>query len=60
MRATVSTSSPGHQVVGVDIAANSIVKRFRFLPTPYDGKNRRHVDWGEAGLGTNPFGPPVP
>jgi hypothetical protein len=50
--------APG--VVGVDITANGIAKNFPFLPTPYDGKNRRHVDCGETGPGANPCGAPVP
>jgi hypothetical protein len=50
--------APG--VVGVDITANGIAKNFPFLPTPYDGKNRRHVDCDETGPGGNPCGPPVP
>jgi hypothetical protein len=50
--------APG--VVGVDITANGIAKNFPFLPTPYDGKNRVHVDCGETGPGGNPCGPPVP
>jgi hypothetical protein len=50
--------APG--VVGTDITANGIAKIFPFLPTPYDGKNRRHVDCGEAGPGGNPCGPLVP
>jgi hypothetical protein len=50
--------APG--VVGVDITANGIAKNFPFLPTPYDGKNRRHVDCDETGPGANPCGPPVP
>jgi Domain of unknown function (DUF4331) len=50
--------APG--VVGVDITANGIAKRFPFLPTPYDGKNRRHIDCGETGPGGNPCGPLVP
>src|SRR5499427_4310790 len=50
--------APG--VVGVDITANGIAKTFPFLPTPYDGKNRRHVDCGESGPGANPCGPLVP
>ena len=50
--------APG--VVGVDITANGIAKTFPFLPTPYDGKNRRHVDCGETGPGANPCGPLVP
>jgi len=50
--------APG--VVGTDITANGIAKAFPFLPTPYDGKNRRHVDCGETGPGANPCGPLVP
>jgi hypothetical protein len=46
--------------VGVDITANGIAKNFPFLPTPYDGKNRVHVDCGETGPGGNPCGPLVP
>jgi len=48
--------APG--VVGVDITANGIARNFPFLPTPYDGKNRRHIDCGEPGA--NPCGPLVP
>ena len=51
-------NAPG--VVGVDITANGIAKHFPFLPTPYDGKNRRHVDCDETGPGANPCGPLVP
>ena len=50
--------APG--VVGVDITASGIAKNFPFLPTPYDGKNRRHVDCDETGPGANPCGPLVP
>ncbi len=50
--------APG--VVGTDITANGIARTFPFLPTPYDGKNRRHVDCGETGPGANPCGPAVP
>ena len=50
--------APG--TVGVDITANGIAKSFPFLPTPYDGKNRRHVDCDETGPGANPCGPLVP
>ena len=50
--------APG--VVGVDITANGIAKAFPFLPTPYDGKNRRHVDCDESGPGGNPCGVLVP
>jgi hypothetical protein len=50
--------APG--TVGVDITANGIAKNFPFLPTPYDGKNRVHVDCGETGPGGNPCGTLVP
>ncbi len=50
--------APG--VVGVDITANGIARNFPFLPTPFDGKNRRHVDCDETGPGGNPCGPLVP
>lgn len=50
--------APG--VVGTDITDNGIAKKFPFLPTPYDGKNRRHVDCDETGPGANPCGPLVP
>ena len=48
--------APG--TVGVDITANGIARNFPFLPTPYDGKNRRHLDCGEPGA--NPCGALVP
>ena len=50
--------APG--VPGVDVTANGIARNFPFLPTPYDGKNRRHVDCDESGPGANPCGPLVP
>ena len=50
--------APG--TIGTDITATGIAKNFPFLPTPYDGKNRRHVDCDETGLGSNPCGPLVP
>lgn len=50
--------APG--VVGADITANGIARNFPFLPTPYDGKNRRHVDCNETGPGANPCGSLVP
>ncbi|MGH8650916.1 MAG: DUF4331 domain-containing protein [Gammaproteobacteria bacterium] len=34
---------------GTNITANGIYTRFPFLPTPFDGRNRRHIDCGEAG-----------
>ena len=33
----------------LDVTANGIAKEFPFLPTPFDGRNRVHVDCGEAG-----------
>lgn len=50
--------APG--VVGQDVTKNGVARNFPFLPTPYDGKNRRHVDCGESGSGSNPCGPLVP
>ena len=50
--------APG--VVGVDITPNGIARAFPFLPTPYDGRGRRHVDCGESGPGANPCGLMVP
>jgi hypothetical protein len=50
------SGAPG--VIGTDITANGIARNFPFLPTPYDGKNRRHVDCGEPNA--NPCGPLVP
>ena len=32
---------------GVGVAEKGITPEFPFLPTPYDGRNRRHVDPGE-------------
>lgn len=34
---------------GSNLTANGIYKVFPYLPTPYDGRNRRHLDCGEAG-----------
>ena len=48
--------APG--TVGVDVTQNGIARQFPFLPNPYDGKNRRHVDCDETGA--NPCGVPVP
>jgi hypothetical protein len=49
--------APG--VIGVDITSNGIAKNFPFLPTPYDGKNRRHIDCNEKPQ-SNPCGALVP
>jgi hypothetical protein len=34
---------------GSNLTANGIYKVFPYLPTPYDGRNRRHLDCGEQG-----------
>jgi hypothetical protein len=34
---------------GSHLTANGIYTVFPFLPTPYDGRNRRHIDCGEPG-----------
>ena len=34
---------------GTNVTANGIYRKFPFLPTPHDGKNRRHIDCGESG-----------
>lgn len=31
------------------VTANGIAKTFPYLPNPYDGRNRRHMDCGETG-----------
>ena len=49
--------APG--TIGTDITVTGIAKNFPFLPTPYDGKNRRHIDCGEKPF-SNPCGPLVP
>lgn len=36
-------------VPGTGTTANGIATAFPFLPTPHDGRNRRHVDCGEPG-----------
>ncbi|MGH8646180.1 MAG: DUF4331 domain-containing protein [Gammaproteobacteria bacterium] len=33
---------------GTNVTANGIYTRFPFLPTPFDGRNRRHIDCGET------------
>jgi hypothetical protein len=49
--------APG--TIGTDITVTGIAKNFPFLPTPYDGKNRKHIDCGEKPF-SNPCGPLVP
>jgi hypothetical protein len=34
---------------GTNITANGIYTKFPFLPTPHDGRNRRHIDCDETG-----------
>jgi hypothetical protein len=34
-------TTPGNRL---DVTANGITKEFPYLPTPYDGRNRRHID----------------
>src|SRR3989454_2855200 len=38
---------------GSGVTSNGIAREFPLLPTPHDGRNRRHVDCGEAGPGAN-------
>lgn len=47
-----ASDGPGYGLVAgnrLDVTANGIAKEFPFLPTPYDGRNRRHIDCGEPG-----------
>jgi hypothetical protein len=42
-----TSDGPGYGSIDgnrLDVTANGIAKEFPFLPTPYDGRNRRHVD----------------
>lgn len=46
------SDGPGYGVIAgnrLDVTKNGIAKEFPYLPTPYDGRNRRHIDCGEAG-----------
>ena len=43
----------------LDIPQTKEVWILQQRPTPYDGKNRRHIDCNEK-LGSNPCGPLVP
>ena len=43
---------PGYGTVSgnrLDVTENGIAREFPFLPTPHDGRDRRHIDCGEAG-----------
>jgi hypothetical protein len=33
---------------GSNLTRNGIYTKFPFLPTPHDGRNRRHIDCGET------------
>jgi hypothetical protein len=47
-----TSDGPGYgSVMGnrLDVTTNGIAKEFPFLPTPHDGRNRRHIDCGEPG-----------
>lgn len=46
-----ASDGPGYGAVlgnRLDVTLNGIAKEFPFLPTPYDGRNRRHIDCGEV------------
>lgn len=47
-----TSDGPGYGTVPgnrLDVTPNGIAKEFPFLPTPHDGRNRRHIDCGETG-----------
>lgn len=47
-----TSDGPGYgSVTGnrLDVTKNGIAKEFPFLPTPHNGRNRRHIDCGEPG-----------
>jgi hypothetical protein len=47
-----TSDGPGYGMIPgnkLDVTKNGIAKEFPYLPTPYDGRNRRHIDCGEAG-----------
>ncbi len=47
-----TSDGPGYGAIPgnrLDVTLNGIAKEFPFLPTPYDGRNRRHIDCGETG-----------
>lgn len=45
-----TSDGPGYGSVGnaLDVTANGIAAEFPFLPTPHDGRDRRHIDCGAA------------
>jgi hypothetical protein len=47
-----TSDGPGYGSIAnnlLDVTADGIAKEFPFLPTPFDGRNRRHIDCDEAG-----------
>jgi Domain of unknown function (DUF4331) len=47
-----TSDGPGYGTAAgnrLDVTRNGIAKEFPFLPTPYDGRNRRSIDCGERG-----------
>ncbi|MCI0370786.1 MAG: DUF4331 domain-containing protein [candidate division NC10 bacterium] len=44
----------------LDVTPNGIAAEFPFLPTPHDGRNRRHVDCVQTGVGNVETGTGVP
>ena len=44
--------------VGTNVTANGIYKVFPYLPTPHDGRNRRHIDCGEPAANNQPAANP--
>jgi hypothetical protein len=47
-----TSDGPGYGTVAgnrLDVTPNGIAAEFPFLPTPHDGRDRRHVDCGEPG-----------
>jgi hypothetical protein len=56
-----TADGPGYGTVPgnrLDVTANGIAGEFPFLPTPHDGRNRRHIDC-VAGAGPNCSEPPT-
>jgi hypothetical protein len=44
--------------VGTNVTANGIYKVFPYLPTPHDGRNRRHIDCDEGAANMQPAANP--
>ena len=45
---------------GANVTANGIYTVFPYLPTPHDGRNRRHVDCGEPAVAAPPAAESTP